>query len=73
MNRRNLLAGLAALGIASIAELGDAMEQTGAAGVLFIAGFGPIIHDTAASRRLYGEAFCIAFKRRLEDTFILAT
>lgn len=31
-------------------------------GVLFIAGFGPIDHDVAQSRALYGESFGIAFK-----------
>jgi len=30
--------------------------------VLFIAGFGPIVRDTATSRKLYGEALGIPFK-----------
>ena len=38
------------------------MEQIGATGVLFIAGFGPIVRDTGASRKLYGEALGIPFK-----------
>jgi len=38
------------------------MEQIGAIGVLFIAGFGPIVRDTGASRKLYGEALGIPFK-----------
>ena len=38
------------------------MEQAGATGVLFVAGFGPIVRDIAASRKLYGEALGIAFK-----------
>jgi catechol 2,3-dioxygenase-like lactoylglutathione lyase family enzyme len=38
-------------------ELGD----VGDVKVLFIAGFGPIVRDTAASRRLYGEALGIRF------------
>jgi catechol 2,3-dioxygenase-like lactoylglutathione lyase family enzyme len=38
------------------------MEQIGATGVLFIAGFGPIVGDTEASRKLYGEALAIPFK-----------
>lgn len=38
------------------------MEQIGSAGVLFIAGFGPIVSDSAASRRLYAEALGISFK-----------
>jgi hypothetical protein len=62
MDRRNLLAGLAALGMARFAGRGDAMEQMGAAGVLFIAGFGPIVRDVTASRKLYGEALGIPFK-----------
>jgi hypothetical protein len=62
MNRRSLLAGLATMGITSIAERGDAMEEIGAAGVLFIAGFGPIVRDTTTSRKLYGEALSIPFK-----------
>ena len=31
-------------------------------GILFIAGFGPIVHDTAQSRRLYGDVMRIPFK-----------
>ena len=31
-------------------------------GILFIAGFGPIVPDTAKSSKLYGEAMGIAFK-----------
>ena len=38
------------------------MEQIGATGVLFIAGFGPIVGDMEASRKLYGEALAIPFK-----------
>src|SRR5690348_17796162 len=30
--------------------------------VLFIAGFGPIVRDTAKSRKLYGDALPISFK-----------
>jgi hypothetical protein len=30
--------------------------------VLFIAGFGPIVRDAAASRRLYGEDLAVSFK-----------
>jgi predicted enzyme related to lactoylglutathione lyase len=62
MDRRNLLAGLATLGIAWIAGRGDAMDQIGVTSVLFVAGFGPIVHDTAASRKLYEQAFGISFK-----------
>ena len=38
------------------------MEQRRATGVLFIAGFGPIVRDSGASRKLYGEALGIPFK-----------
>lgn len=38
------------------------MEQGRATGVLFIAGFGPIVRDSGASRKLYGEALGIPFK-----------
>lgn len=38
------------------------MEQIGAKGVLFIAGFGPIVRDATASRKLYGDALGISFK-----------
>jgi hypothetical protein len=31
-------------------------------GILFIAGFGPIVRDTAQSRRLYGDVMRIPFK-----------
>jgi hypothetical protein len=62
MDRRNLLAGLATLGIAWIAGRGDAMDQIGVTSVLFVAGFGPIVHDTAASRKLYEQALGISFK-----------
>jgi len=35
--------------------------------VLFIAGIGPIVRDTAVSRRLYGETLGITFKREEGD------
>lgn len=38
------------------------MQAEGKIKVLFIAGFGPIVRDTAESRRLYGEALGISFK-----------
>jgi catechol 2,3-dioxygenase-like lactoylglutathione lyase family enzyme len=62
MNRRELVAGLTTLAIALAEAGGVAMGQSEATGVLFIAGFGPIVRDTAASRRLYGEALGIRFK-----------
>lgn len=38
------------------------MHQLGNIKVLFIAGFGPIVSDAAASRHLYAQALGIAFK-----------
>ena len=38
------------------------MEGTATFRVLFIAGFGPIVRDAAASRKLYGQIFAIPFK-----------
>jgi hypothetical protein len=62
MNRRELVAGLAALGLALTERRGMAMLQPESIGVLFIAGFGPIVRDTVTSRRLYGEALGIPFR-----------
>lgn len=38
------------------------MEEIANIGVLFIAGFGPILRDAAASRKLYNQTLGIAFK-----------
>lgn len=38
------------------------MKPGGTNGVLFIAGFGPIVRDSGTSRKLYGEALGIPFK-----------
>jgi len=38
------------------------MEHIGGVKVLFIAGFGPIVRETAASGKLYGEVLGIGFK-----------
>jgi hypothetical protein len=38
------------------------MQTEGKIKVLFIAGFGPIVRETAESRKLYGEALGIHFK-----------
>ena len=38
------------------------MEQFAGVKVLFIAGFGPIVHDATASRKLYNQLFGIDFK-----------
>jgi catechol 2,3-dioxygenase-like lactoylglutathione lyase family enzyme len=45
-----------------IVDRGDAMEQIGNIRVLFIAGFGPIVRDAAASRKLYSQILGIRFK-----------
>ena len=38
------------------------MEQLGNVKVLFIAGFGPIVREATASRKLYGQVLGIGFK-----------
>ncbi|MBC8748887.1 hypothetical protein OKW43_006077 [Paraburkholderia sp. WC7.3g] len=38
------------------------MERTGSIEILFVAGFGPIVRDAWASRKLYGEHLGIPFK-----------
>ena len=38
------------------------MERIGNVRILFIAGFDPIVRDTAESRKLYGEILGISFK-----------
>ena len=38
------------------------MAKSGSVRILFIAGFGPIVRDSAASRKLYGQALNIPFK-----------
>ena len=38
------------------------MERIGNVRILFIAGFGPIVRDTAESRKLYSEILGISFK-----------
>jgi hypothetical protein len=38
------------------------MKQIGNIRILFIAGFGPIVRDTVASRKLYSESLGIPFK-----------
>jgi hypothetical protein len=62
MDRKDLLAGMATLGIMWVSGSGDAMERGRATGVLFIAGFGPIVRGSGANRKLYGEALVIPFK-----------
>jgi catechol 2,3-dioxygenase-like lactoylglutathione lyase family enzyme len=62
MTRRQFIAGLAATGTALVANQGDAMQGLEKTKVLFIAGFGPIVGDVAASRKLYGGTLAIPFK-----------
>lgn len=45
-----------------ILERGEAMQSTGKIKVLFILGFGPIVRDTAESRKLYSDSLGIRFK-----------
>ena len=40
----------------------ETMVELGGVKVLFVAGFGPIVREAVASRRLYGEALGIRFK-----------
>jgi hypothetical protein len=47
---------------ALISARGDAMEGAANLKVLFIAGFGPIVSDTAESRKLYRDVLGIPFK-----------
>jgi hypothetical protein len=42
--------------------MNETMNELGDAKVLFVAGFGPIVREASASRRLYGEALGIRFK-----------
>jgi hypothetical protein len=46
-----------------ISQAGEAMRTANAnLDILFIAGFGPIVRDTAESRKLYGDVMRIPFK-----------
>ena len=45
------------------------MAQIGNIKVLFIAGFGPIVRDTTASRKLYNQIFGIDFKEEAGGYF----
>ena len=47
---------------AFISEAGEAMQGPKNIKILFIAGFGPIVRETAKSRKLYGELLGIPFK-----------
>jgi catechol 2,3-dioxygenase-like lactoylglutathione lyase family enzyme len=43
--------------------MGEAMDHIAGIKVLFIAGFGPIVRDASASKRLYGQVLGIGFKQ----------
>lgn len=62
MTRRELIAGIAAAGAMFAVSGGDAMQGLEKLRVLFIAGFGPIVRDVDAGRRLYANALGILFK-----------
>jgi hypothetical protein len=62
MTRRQFLQASAAAAVIGIGAKGDLMQGMEKAGVLFIAGFGPIVQDTAANRELYIGTFGISFK-----------
>jgi hypothetical protein len=62
MRRRELIAGMAAVGAILAVGEEDAMQALGKTRILFIAGFGPIVRDVDAGRKLYVEALQIPFK-----------
>jgi hypothetical protein len=62
MTRRELIDGLAAAGVPLAFRRGDAMQELEKTRILFIAGFGPIVHDQDASRKLYANTLDISFK-----------
>jgi hypothetical protein len=62
MTRRELIDGITAAGATFIYRRGDAMPGLGKIKILFIAGFGPIVRDADASRKLYVKALEIPFK-----------
>jgi len=61
MTRRKVLASLVAEA-GFIMRTGDAVGEIGNVKVLFIAGFGPIVREATASRRLYRRILGISFK-----------
>ncbi len=62
MTRRELIAGITAAGAAFAVPAGDAIQGAEELKILFIAGFGPIVRDPDASRKLYGKTLGISFK-----------
>jgi hypothetical protein len=62
MTRRELVAGMVAVGATLTVRGGNAMQGLEKIRILFIAGFGPIVRDVDTSRKLYAKALDIAFK-----------
>jgi hypothetical protein len=62
MTRRELIAGMVAVGATLTVRRGDAMQGLEKIRILFIAGFGPIVRDVDTSRKLYAKALDIPFK-----------
>src|SRR5260370_11371520 len=62
MTRRELMAALVAAGATFTVRRGVIMPGLEKIRILFIAGFGPIVRDTDASRKLYVKALEIPFK-----------
>jgi catechol 2,3-dioxygenase-like lactoylglutathione lyase family enzyme len=62
MTRRELIAGMVAVGATFTVRGGDAMQGLEKIRILFIAGFGPIVRDVDTSRKLYAKALDISFK-----------
>jgi glyoxalase-like protein len=62
MTRRELIASMAAAGAALAIQGEAAMQGLEKTKILFIAGFGPIVRDMDASRKLYAGALEIPFK-----------
>jgi catechol 2,3-dioxygenase-like lactoylglutathione lyase family enzyme len=62
MTRRELIAGMVAVGATFTVRGGDAMQGLEKVRILFIAGFGPIVRDVDTSRKLYAKALDIPFK-----------
>jgi len=46
------------------------MKHIGSVKILFIAGFGPIVREVTASRKLYGHTLGINSQKRRAVTFI---
>jgi catechol 2,3-dioxygenase-like lactoylglutathione lyase family enzyme len=63
MTSRELIVGSAAAAATFTVRKGDGMPELEKITILFIAGFGPIVRDADASRRLYRTALGISFKQ----------